>query len=385
MGARFSKLDRLSTRQLKPGQKITEHGISVERLADGDFRYSVNIMVDGVRVHRVIGKASEGVTRSQAEKFIEQARANARADRLSLPKNRKLPLTFGAAADLYLNKLKEVDGKDYVNNEQHIRLHLKPYFGTMRVDRISVFTLQKFQAYCAKRSISESTVNRILATYRRMGRKLFKWQVIASPLPMIPLRKEQNARDYVLSEEAEQALLRAAMHDCNPYIWLFIKLGLATSLRHSELLRARLDNFDPARRRLRIQVKGGRWRRQPLTRSITEIFIREREMAKDPQGWIFPSLKSESGHVVSMRAAFSRCVKAAGMDPAVVVPHTMRHTAVTRLAAIGADIKTIQEFSGHESLTMVLRYAHAQDRAIDSALDRLDQGTTVERLPLHSR
>jgi integrase len=304
---------------------------------------------------------------------------------LSLPKHRKLPLTFTAAADLYLKQLKEVDGKDYINNEQHIRLHLKPYFGTMRIDQISSFTLQKFQAHCIKSGLAESTINRILATYRRMGRKLYKWRVIASPLPMISLQKERNERDYVISEDEEQALLRAAIRDSNPYVWLFIKLGLATSLRHSELLRARFENFDPDRRRLRIQVKGGRWRRQPLTRSITEILAREREMAKDPQGWIFPSLNSKRGHAVSMRAAFSRCVETAGMNAAVVVPHTMRHTAVTRLAAIGADIKTIQEFSGHESLTMVLRYAHAQDRAIDSALDRLDQGTAVERLPVRSR
>jgi hypothetical protein len=54
----------------------------------------------------------------------------------------------------------------------------------------------------------------------------------------------------------------------------------------------------------------------------------------------------------------------------------MRHTAVTRLALSGADFKTIQEFSGHESLQMVLRYAHAQDDAINKALDRLE--TTSE-------
>jgi integrase len=56
----------------------------------------------------------------------------------------------------------------------------------------------------------------------------------------------------------------------------------------------------------------------------------------------------------------------------------MRHTAITRLAETGAGITTIQEFSGHESLEMVLRYTHAQDRAVDSALDRLEGRTIIE-------
>src|ERR1700730_1296278 len=75
---------------------------------------------------------------------------------------------------------------------------------------------------------------------------------------------------------------------------------------------------------------------------------------------------------------FARCVRAAGLNDAVVVPHTLRHTAITRLAAMGARIKTIQEFSGHESLAMVLRYAHAQDHVVDNVLDRLEEGTVVE-------
>ncbi len=79
-----------------------------------------------------------------------------------------------------------------------------------------------------------------------------------------------------------------------------------------------------------------------------------------------------------MTHPFARCVKVAGMDPKLVTPRTMRHTAITRLVLIGADIKTIQAFSGHESLQMVLRYAHAQDRAIDAALDKMEGGTVVE-------
>ncbi|MDP6567545.1 MAG: tyrosine-type recombinase/integrase [Alphaproteobacteria bacterium] len=56
----------------------------------------------------------------------------------------------------------------------------------------------------------------------------------------------------------------------------------------------------------------------------------------------------------------------------------MRHTAITRLAETGAGIKTIQEFSGHKILAMVLRYAHPQERAINAALDRMEDGTVVE-------
>ena len=56
MAVRFSRLTRPAIRRLKPGEKITEHGITAERLPDGDTRYSVNVMVDGQRIHRVIGR-----------------------------------------------------------------------------------------------------------------------------------------------------------------------------------------------------------------------------------------------------------------------------------------------------------------------------------------
>jgi hypothetical protein len=156
-------------------------------MSDGDIRYSVNIMVDGERIHRVVGRESDGTTRSQAEEFIQKARAEAREGRLSLPRGRKTHLTFAMAADAYLRKLKEIGGKDYANNEQHLRLHLIPYLGAMRLNRISEFTLQKIQNECRTKGLSDATINRVLATYRRMGRRLHRWRVITTPLPMIKL------------------------------------------------------------------------------------------------------------------------------------------------------------------------------------------------------
>ena len=59
----------------------------------------------------------------------------------------------------------------------------------------------------------------------------------------------------------------------------------------------------------------------------------------------------------------------------------MRHTAVSNLAAAGADIPTIQAFSGHLNLKMVMRYAHARDQRVDEAVDRMEKAKTkVEQI-----
>lgn len=67
MAINYKRLTRPNIRNLRPGELIREHGIMAEKLGNGDVRYSVNIMVDGARIHRVIGRESEKTTRTQAE------------------------------------------------------------------------------------------------------------------------------------------------------------------------------------------------------------------------------------------------------------------------------------------------------------------------------
>jgi hypothetical protein len=45
MAKTFQKLTRPAMRKLSPGKKIAEHGITFERLANGDAVFTVNIMV----------------------------------------------------------------------------------------------------------------------------------------------------------------------------------------------------------------------------------------------------------------------------------------------------------------------------------------------------
>lgn len=84
MAQKFSTLTRANMRKLESGQTVMEHGIQFERMSDGDGRFSVNVMVDGKRIHRVLGRESEGVTRQQVEDFVEKVKTEARQDRLGL-------------------------------------------------------------------------------------------------------------------------------------------------------------------------------------------------------------------------------------------------------------------------------------------------------------
>ena len=56
MAKTFTKLTRPEMRKLAPGGKINEHGITFEKSATGDGVFTVNIMADGQRIHRVVGR-----------------------------------------------------------------------------------------------------------------------------------------------------------------------------------------------------------------------------------------------------------------------------------------------------------------------------------------
>jgi site-specific recombinase XerD len=65
------------------------------------------------------------------------------------------------------------------------------------------------------------------------------------------------------------------------------------------------------------------------------------EVAQPGQKWLFPSLSSQTGHVVAIEKAFKRVVQKAGMNPTQVVRHTLRHTAITHLVQAGVDLPTV--------------------------------------------
>ncbi|WP_136798038.1 tyrosine-type recombinase/integrase [Desulfosediminicola ganghwensis] len=373
MALKFEKLTRACIRKTQPGNKLYEHGITFERLSNGDGRYTVNIMVDGVRIHRVIGKESEGVTRKQAEDFIEQARTEARKGRLKLPKGRKVVLGLREAAKKYLTKLASEGGKDLYMKKFRFEGHLQPFFKDKPIAKITAYDIERYKKYRQDEGAKPGTINRELSALSHLYTMAIEWNWIAHKPFAIKKFKEDRGRIVYLTLEQIERLLEAAKQDQNEHIHPFIVIGLATSMRKMEILSIRLEHIDVSRRVIYIpQAKTGA-REQPMTKRLANLLKGLIKAAATDQEWLFPSLASRTGHTVSIEKPFRRVVKKAGLNEREVVRHTLRHTAITHLVQAGVDLPTVQRISGHKSFDMVVKYSHQNGKHIDSAMDKLEK------------
>ena len=362
------RLTRLELRRLEPGQHITAGGIRFDRLADGDGRYTIEIMVDRVRVHRVVGLESEGTTLTQAEQYIEQLRADARRDRLNLPKARKVALGFSVAADDYLKRLAAGQGRDLANKRCYLELHLKPFFGDKPISKISAFDLQRYIRHRQSEGAANATINREISCCSHLLHRAVEWAWIDRSAK-VPRLREDNRRLVYLMQDQIQRLLDAARSDSCWEIYPFILIGLHTAMRRSEILTIRWEHVDLERRVIHIPRAKAGARDQPITAELATYLEELRAMMLDT-AWLFPA-DSASGHRIEIERPFRRVVAAAGLNPNEVTRHTtLRHTAITHLVQSGVDLPTVQRISGHKTLSMVARYSHQSGEHIAAAMDQ---------------
>ncbi len=375
MALKFTRLTRPAVRSLKSGERINEHGIVAERLKTGDCRYSINVMVDRQRIHRVIGKESEGVTREQAERLIESIRTKSREDRLDLPTGRKTHRTFSEAADEYLTRIEHhpKHGRNLQRKKQHLQKRLTPHFRGQQLGKLTEFAVSKYMKDRQDSGAAIATVNRELSTLSHFLARCLEWNWITAK-PRIDKGQEARKQIVVLASPQKQALLDAAVADQDPCTWLFCCIAMGTAMRHSEILQMRWEEIDFAQNRIYLgKAKAGQ-REQPMPPRLSVRLKSEWEQLGRPTGHLFLAKKKNAKHPhrLTMAKQFRRSVMRAGLDPKKVTPHILRHTAITELVTAGVDLPTIQRISGHKTLEMVLRYTQLSDDHIDRSVAKLD-------------
>jgi len=235
--------------------------------------------------------------------------------------------------------------------------------------------VEAYFADLARRGLSAATAARRRSAVRQFYRfALVEGWRADDPSRRVDAPKKGRPLPKVLSRDEVTALIRAAgARDGAAGLRLacMVELLYASGLRVSELLALRLEAVvrDPAY--LIVTGKGGKDRLAPLNdaaRMAVKAYLEARPSFL-PKGdkanpWLFPS-RGAGGRLTRRRFAqmLDEAAVMAGVDPAKVSPHVLRHAFATHLLEGGADLRVVQTLLGHADISTTQIYTHvASDR-----------------------
>lgn len=139
-----------------------------------------------------------------------------------------------------------------------------------------------------------------------------------------------------------------------------LELIYGAGLRVSEAVELTMDCYDRENRALRVTGKRGKTRWIPLPKATAEWLERyltaaRHQLIRKPTGLIFVADRGKPLMRQAVYLKLAKFSKVAGI-PDHIGPHTLRHTYAVHLLKGGADLRSVQELLGHESIVTTQVY-----------------------------
>jgi integrase/recombinase XerC len=245
-------------------------------------------------------------------------------------------------------------------------------------------TIRGFLNHLGTQNYSAATMARKIATLR----SFYKWadrRGLSTGNPMTVIRTPRQAKRLPKAIPIEQIeKLLAAPGDTELLgrrDRAMLETLYSTGIRVSELVGLAFEDLDLAGEALRVRGKGKKERIVPLGSHAINAVSRYIEMLRnDPK---FGPMVRENGNRVplfinkhggrlssrSVRRKLDKYLKQVGLDPSIS-PHTLRHSFATHLLDNGADLRSVQELLGHQSLSTTQIYTHLTTQRMQEAYNK---------------
>ncbi|HEY5048077.1 MAG TPA: site-specific tyrosine recombinase XerD [Rhizomicrobium sp.] len=237
--------------------------------------------------------------------------------------------------------------------------------------------IKRYLGYLAQSRVAASSQARKLSALRQYFgflyadglRKDDPTSAVDSPRRAQPLPK------VLLRDEVEALIAAARARGNTPEgkrLLCMVELLYASGLRVSELVAMPLA---AVRRRdgfLLIKGKGGKERLVPLNPSaglaVDEYLKLRNDFVRTGDGanrYLFAS-RSAEGHLTRRRChqLLKELALDAGIDPAKLSPHVLRHAFATHLVEGGADLRSVQMMLGHADIATTQIYTHVANERL---------------------
>jgi len=236
--------------------------------------------------------------------------------------------------------------------------------------------IEAWYAGLARRGLSPATQSRRRSAVRQFFRFALAegWRT-DDPSSRLDAPRRGRSLPRVLSREEMDRLVAATAADDGPAalrLRALIELAYASGMRVSELLALRVEAVRRDPTHLIVRGKGGKERLAPLNvaaRAAVADWLVARDAARNSDApespWLFPS-RGRTGRLTPRRFAqlLDKAAIAAGIEPARVSPHVLRHAFATHLLEGGADLRVVQTLLGHADIGTTQIYTHVTQDAL---------------------
>lgn len=233
--------------------------------------------------------------------------------------------------------------------------------------KLSSRDIEIFIQYLAQKKDKRSTQSRKISTLRSFYRFLNKRNIIpVNPVELISLRGEhKKLPEFLYSDEMVKVL--KSISTTTPFglrNMALLELFYATGMRVSEISNLKLDQIDFELNLILVHGKGNKDRYvafgEEAKTALNNYLVEARKkllLHKTDYGYVF--LNSNGNRITSrgLEYIIKNIFLNAGVS-ASVHPHMLRHTFATQMLNNGADLRTVQELLGHESISTTQIYTH---------------------------
>jgi site-specific recombinase XerD len=183
-----------------------------------------------------------------------------------------------------------------------------------------------------------------------------------NPAQDVPPPKSPKRLPHVMSEDEVGKLLRTRVAGKTDFLRLrdiaMMELLYASGIRRAELVGLNVSDVDLDRRLMRVIGKGNKQRAVFINQASADAirnYLAVRPRTPD-EALFISKRKTRMSHRQAW-VIFRQFAELSGLTKHVT-PHVMRHSFATHLLENGADIMTIKELLGHESLSTTQIYTN---------------------------
>jgi integrase/recombinase XerD len=228
--------------------------------------------------------------------------------------------------------------------------------------------------------MTPSTVARRLSVIRQFFRFLLAERLREDdPASSLDSPKLGRSLPKVLSRVEVDKLIEAAQDKGGVdggRMETLLEILYGSGLRVSELVALPVLAAERDPNMLIVRGKGGKERQIPLSdpaRVAIAKWLHIRAAGLDDgetSRYLFPS-RGRTGHLTRQRFAqlLKEMALAAGIDPARVSPHVLRHAFASHLLEAGADLRSVQLMLGHADIATTQIYTHVIPEKLRSLVE----------------